>query len=96
MTHTELKQVILDYMRELYKAEYIGGLKVENLDPIGYKVSFTLDRSENPIVIIADLPDEKFLPFIREEIRKRKFLKAKHFIISPLNNQCYERERINR
>ncbi|MEE0490686.1 hypothetical protein [Catenibacterium sp.] len=72
MTHTELKQVILEYMRDLYKMEYIGGLDIESLDPVGYKVSFNFDRSEMPLVIIADLPDEEFLPFIKEELRSRK------------------------
>ena len=62
MTHTELKQVILGYMRDLYKMEYVGGLEIQNLDPVGYKVSFNFDRSEMPLVIIADLPDEEFLP----------------------------------
>lgn len=79
MTHTELKQVILDYIRELYKMEYIGGLFIENLDPVGYKVSFNFNKTENPLVLIADLPDEEFLKFIKEEIRKRKFQRTKYF-----------------
>jgi hypothetical protein len=72
MTHTELKQVILGYMKDLYKMEYIGRLEIEDLYPVGYKVSFNFDRSEMPLVIIADLPDEEFLPFIKEELRNRK------------------------
>lgn len=80
MTHTELKQQILDYMQDIYKVKFIGELKVQNLDPQGYKVSFYLDRSENPVVIMADLPDEEFLPFIKEEIRKSKFHKVKHYL----------------
>ena len=48
--------------------EYIGGLDIESLDPVGYKVSFNFDRSEMPLVIIADLPDEEFLPFIKTKL----------------------------
>ena len=67
MTHTELNQVIREYMRELYEMEFVGEIKIEDLEPVGYKVAFNFNRSENPVVIIADLPDEEFLPFIKEE-----------------------------
>jgi len=100
MTHTELKQVILEYMRDLYKMEYIGGLDIESLDPVGYKVSFNFDRSEMPLVIIADLPDEEFLPFIKEELRSRKLQRVKYYNATKLppeqHNLCYEREGIDR
>ena len=79
MTHTELKQVILDYIRELYCMKYIGGLEITNLDPVGYKVAFNFDKSEMPLVIIADLPDEEFLPFIKKELRDRKLQRVKYF-----------------
>ena len=84
MTHTELNQVIREYMRELYKMEFIGDIKIENLDPVGYKISFNFNRSENPVVIIADLPDEEFLPFIKEEIRSRKCQRVKYYSASKL------------
>ena len=97
MTHTDLKQVILDCIRQLYKMEFIGEIKIENLNPIGYKVSLNLDRSENPLVLIADLPDNKFLKFIKEELRSRKLHKMKHYLATkvPSNtiNNCNERER---
>jgi hypothetical protein len=97
MTHTDLKQAILGCIRQLYKMEFIGEIKIEDLDPVGYKVSLNLDRSENPLVLIADLPDEEFLDFIREEIRSRKLHKVKHYLATkvPGNtiNICNERER---
>lgn len=100
MTHLELKQVILDYIRELYKREFIGQILIEDLNPVGYKVSFNFDKSENPLVIIADLPDKKFLSYIKEEIRKSKFHRTKYFgatKLPPIKPKlCYERERINR
>jgi len=97
MTHTDLKQAILGCIRQLYKMEFIGEIKIEDLDPVGYKVSLNLDRSENPLVLIADLPDEEFLDFMREEIRSRKLHKVKHYLATkvPGNtiNICNERER---
>ena len=84
MTHTELNQVIREYMRELYEMEFIGDIKIEDLDPVGYKIALNFNHSENPVVIIADLPDEEFLPFIKEEIRSRKFQKVKYYSTSKL------------
>ena len=84
MTHTELNQVIREYMRELYEMEFVGEIKIEDLEPVGYKVAFNFNKSENPVVIIADLPDEEFLPFIKEEIRSRKFHKVKYYSASKL------------
>ena len=71
-------------MRELYEMEFIGDIKIEDLDPVGYKVAFNLNHSKNPVVIIADLPDEKFLPFIKEEIRSRKFHRVHYYNTSKI------------
>ena len=74
-------------MRELYEMEFVGEIKIEDLEPVGYKVAFNFNRSENPVVIIADLPDEEFLPFIKEEIRSRKFHKVKYYSASKLPSE---------
>ena len=71
-------------MRELYEVEFTGDIKIEDLDPVGYKVSFNFNRSENPVVIISDLPDDEFLPFIKEEIRNRKFQRVSYFKATKL------------
>ena len=84
MTHTELKQVILDYMKECQGVLFIGNIQIEDLEPIGYKVSINLDNSENPIIIMADLPDDKFVPFILEELRSRKLHRLEHFKLEKL------------
>lgn len=89
MTLTELKQVILGYIRELYKREYVGGLDIEYLDPTGYKVSFYLDKGENPLAIITDLSEEEFLPFIKEELRSRKLHRMKYFSATKLPPEPY-------
>ena len=66
-------------MKELYKVEYVGGIKIEDLDPVGYKITFYLDNPYVGLNIIADLPDDEFIPYIREELRKRKLHKTKYF-----------------
>ena len=89
MTLTELKQVILDYIRELYDREYVGGLDIQCLDPTGYKVSFYLDRGEYPLSIITDLSEEEFLPSIKEVFRSRKLHKTKYFSATKLPPEPY-------
>lgn len=97
MTHTELEQVIRDYYRDQFQVEFIGRIRVEDLDPVGYKVSLNLDHSENPVVYIADLPDEEFIPFIKEELRRSKLHEVEFFkaikIQPPKPTLCYDRER---
>lgn len=83
-------------MKDLYKAEYVGRIDIEDLDPVGYKVSFVMDREEKPLVIIADLPDEKFLPFIREELRSRKLNRTGFYKALLTTPDCYDGKGINR
>lgn len=71
-------------MKELYQMDFTGDIKIKDLDPVGYSVSFNFNKSENPLVIIADLPDDEFLPFIKEEIRSRKFHKVNYYNTTKL------------
>lgn len=88
MTHTELNQVIREYMRELYEMEFVGDIKIESLDPIGYKVSiYTTRGSEHPVVLIADLQEEQFLQYIKEELRSKKLHKTKYFSAVKIPNE---------
>ena len=76
-------------MRELYEAEFIGNIKIEDLDPIGYKVSFYTSRgSESPTVIMSDLQDEQFLDFIKQELRVLKLHKTKYFYLTKSYSNC--------
>lgn len=71
-------------MKELYQMDFRGDIKIKDLDSGGYSVSFNFNKSENPVVIIADLPDDEFLSFIKEEIRNRKFHKVKYYNTTKL------------
>jgi hypothetical protein len=71
-------------MKELYQMDFRGDIKIKDLDSGGYSVSFNFNKSENPVVIIADLPDDEFLSLIKEEIRNRKFHKVKYYNTTKL------------
>lgn len=73
MTTGELEQVIREYILDMYDKEYSGKLQIEKLNPIGYHVVFGLSTPEKPLVIYAELPDEQFLKFLKEELRIKRF-----------------------
>ena len=87
-------------MRTQFQIDFIGDIRIEDLDPIGYKVSLNLDHSENPFVLMADLPDAKFVDFIKEELRISKLHRVKYFqaikIQPPESKLCYDRQRAYR
>lgn len=72
MTTQELEQVIHDYIMGLYKMRYIGRMKITKLDPEGYCIQLGMDHPFQPTTIYAELPDNKFLKFLKEELRNRK------------------------
>lgn len=76
MTEQELEQAIHDYIVTLYKAHYIGYLKVEKLDS-GYKFSIGLPSYMFPTTIAGDYAsDQDFLDFIFEELRIRNYMRV--------------------
>ena len=79
-----MKQAILDYMIQCLGVEFIGKLTIEDLEPEGYKVQINLDNSENPITLMADLPDDEFLCFVKEELRSRKLHRLEHFKLQKI------------
>ena len=79
-----MKQAILDYMIQYLGVVFIGKLTIEDLEPEGYKVQINLDNSENPITLMADLPDDEFLCFVKEELRSRKLHRLEHFKLQKI------------
>lgn len=73
MTEQELEQAILEQFRDIYKAEYLGKLKVRKLHPCGYEVQLGMNTPECPDIIYAELEDRKFLEFIKNELKHRRF-----------------------
>ena len=75
MQETELEQKILDYIKTLYKAEYVGYLKVELLT-CGYSLALGIPSYMCKTTIASDITDpEQFLNYIYEELRVRNYMK---------------------
>lgn len=73
MTITELEQVIQEYFLDIYHKKYIGKLYIEKLNPVGYYIKFGIDRPFQPLVIYAELEDNKFLKFLKDELKSKRF-----------------------
>jgi len=85
MQRPELVQKILDYMRDLYKADYIGYISVEQLDEVDpvtqqnqrkykFKIGVPSYMVPTSSTIEAD-NDYDFLAYIYEDLRTRNFMK---------------------
>ncbi|MGV8961806.1 MAG: hypothetical protein ACOH2V_00225 [Candidatus Saccharimonadaceae bacterium] len=76
MTEQELEQKIRDYIVTLYKAHYIGYLKVEKFNP-GYKMSIGIPHYMYPTTVACDFStDDEFLSYIYEDFRIRNYMRV--------------------
>lgn len=69
MTATEIEQVIQEYFLNIYGKTYTGKLSIEKLNPIGYCIKFGMDRPYQPTVIYAELEDQEFLKYLKQQIK---------------------------
>lgn len=105
MSTQDIEQVILEYIKDISKRVFIGKLGVEKLNPIGYNIKFYIHGRYEPIVIHAELEDEAFLKFIRNEISLKKFHlfdsgvlnKREPTLCYPIDKscKCNDKRRIN-
>lgn len=71
MTIEEIKNQILCMIRQVYEKEYVGKLFITRLDPIGLEVKLGMNNIERPITIAAEMDDQKFLQFFKQELKNR-------------------------
>ena len=101
MTPQELEQVIRESITDIYKATYIGKLWVHKIKTGGWKVQFGLHTPDFPLTIYADLDDDKFIKFIKDELRSRRLGSIyfselnKVYPYNTTNHNCNDESRIN-
>lgn len=106
MTVQDLEQVIHEYILDIYHKKYIGKLEIRKLDPKGYCIKLGMDTPYQPITIYAELEDEKFLKFLKQELKDRRFnltyygkLTLKYpYNCNPISTSCscHDKGRTNR
>lgn len=78
MTEDEIKNKVICIIEELYRACYIGKLRV-TIKNGQTEVAFGLHTMDKPITIISDLKDDDFIQFIRNELRFHRLNRAEFF-----------------
>lgn len=79
---TQLENLILDYIKFWYQAEYTGLLKVIKNPPI-YTLMIGLPSYMTPTTITIDCnTDEEFLDYIYSEIRTRNYIRLEIYKVT--------------
>lgn len=93
MTEQDLEQVIREYFRNIYNADYIGKLKVEKKGN-GILINIGMQVPEYPIIIYSELKGEALLKFIKEELYNRDLSPNNYGTLSLVYpNDCTNRNR---
>lgn len=103
MTEQELEVAILENMKDIYKADYIGKLKVTKYEK-GFLVQLGLGTPEVPINIYTELDNDALIKFLRKELRDRRLSPRNFGYISlvypttcnPINRKCCDTRSTNR
>lgn len=96
MQTLDIEQAIRDFIKIISKKEYIGKIKVLELQPQGYEVTLYPQGEYVPMVFYAELDDESFLKYLKEEIRNKKFHFSEYGVLNkfepdmcrPIKNSC--------
>lgn len=65
----DIELQIRELILELYGKQYIGKLEIEPLDTKGYCVTFRMQDTNLPITICAELEDEEFFKYLKQELK---------------------------
>lgn len=75
----ELKEAILAYIKEWYKAEYIGYSEVTKTGTI-YSFIIGIPNYYSATIISGDFStDEEFLEYVFKELRERNFMRQDYY-----------------
>lgn len=70
MTPQKLEAVILEYLKDIYNADYIGKLNVTK-ELNGFLIKLGMNNPDAPIMIYTELQGDKLLKFLKKDLRDR-------------------------
>ena len=68
---------LLQAIEDTYQKKYVGVLKIEKLEPIGFKVS--LGHPDKPLVVSAELDEDSFIKFFIQELKTSRLHEIHQF-----------------
>lgn len=77
MTPIELTQVIREYIRDIFKRDFINAIIVKPIVPQGYTVEIEAEQ-HYPTTFSAELPDDEFLDYIKKEIKQSRIFRTEY------------------
>lgn len=84
MQTQDIEQATRDFIRTFSNKEYVGKVKVIELQPQGYEVTIYPQGEYVPMVFYAELDDKAFLKFLKDEIRTKKFQFSEYGVLNKL------------
>ena len=91
MEEHELEQLILDYIRTIYSAEYTGYLKVIKSDGV-YTLRLGIPSYMAWTQIAGEFTnDDDFLNYIYKELRERNYMKVYFYKVNRTDATTQER-----
>ena len=91
MQRPELVKKILDYIKILYKADYVGLLEVDQLED-EYTCTIGIPSYMSPTTISTQAADdESFLEFLFEELRVRNYVRTEIYKVIRTNEKREEK-----
>ena len=96
MQTQDIERATLEYIKTFYNLDYVGKIEVKKLDPVGFSVTLFPQGQYVPTTFYAAIEDKKFLKYLREEIRNRKYHlqwygelnKREPDLCYPINKSC--------
>lgn len=86
MLRLDLVTQILDYIKNLYKAEYVGFIEVTQEGTI-YILRMGVPSYMMPTIISGEFDnDAKFLEYIKEELRTRNYMRLEIYKVTREND----------
>ena len=90
MRRPDLENKILDYIKSLYNAEYVGHFRV-NQDDTSYTLEIGLPSYMTLTNISCDADDDsQFINFIEEELRLRNYMRLEIYKVIRTNEERQE------
>lgn len=77
----ELEEKIHDYIKNLYKKEFIGLLQVKKINDI-YELTLGIPVEDIPTKISLQTDsEEEFLEYVCDELKKRNYIRTQYFTV---------------